>query len=81
MKSTVRQSDFKGRLITFTLGMVYIGVGVSTASHLLVIGQVASATSSIGNMAFFLILLGAIVWPKRINIHTPAVAVYGRTSQ
>jgi hypothetical protein len=81
MKATLRQNEFKARLMTFVLGMVYVGTGVSTASHLIAIGQVASITSSLGNLGFFLILLGATAWPRRAKIKTPAIAVYGRTSQ
>ena len=80
LKATMRQTEFKGRLTTFVLGIVYIGIGVSTASQLLIIGQVASVASSFGNLAFFVVLLGAIVWPRRVKVKPPAVAIYGRTS-
>lgn len=78
MRATVRQPEFKGRLTTFVLGLVYIGIGVSTASHLLFYGQVASAASSLGNMAFFIVLLGVVIWPRKAKAKTPAIAIYGR---
>ncbi len=81
MKATLRQTEFKARLMTFVIGMVYVGTGVSTASHLVVMGQVASATSSIGNIGFFLVLIVAIAWPRQVKMKSPIVPGYGRISQ
>jgi hypothetical protein len=78
LRATFRQTEFKGRLTTFVLGIVYIGIGVSTASHLIIIGEVASVASSLGNIIFFSVLLGAIAWPHQAKNKHPAVAAYGR---
>lgn len=81
LKSVMRQVEFKDKLITFVLGLVYIGIGASTASHLIVYGQVASPISSWGNLVFFIVLFAVIAWPKRAKIKVPAVALYGQTSR
>lgn len=78
MKATFRQSGFKDRLITFVLGMVYAGIGVSTALSLFINGHGTSPQASVGNLFFFTFLFVAIVWPRRVaaksvlpEIHQP----------
>lgn len=65
MKATMRQSGFKDRFVTFVLGSVYAGVGISIAVHLLTVRHVVSPASSVGNLIFFILLLVAIIWPRR----------------
>lgn len=64
LRSTLRQTDFKSRLNTFTIGMVYTGIAISITAHLLFYGQVASPVASYGNLAFFIVLLAVMAWPR-----------------
>lgn len=65
LQATIRQKGFKDRLVTFMLGMVFAGVGISTAGHLLVAGHAVSVASSGGNIVFFIFMLAAIAWPRQ----------------
>jgi hypothetical protein len=65
LRATMRQDGFKDRLVTFVLGMVYAGIGISTGVHLFTVGHATSPAASVGNLVFFIALIASIALPRR----------------
>ena len=68
LRAATQQSHLKGILTSVVLGLVYIGVGLSTGGVELVAGQVITPISALGDLAFFSILLAVLLWPRRIKL-------------
>jgi hypothetical protein len=65
LRAATQQNRLKGRLTSLILGLVYIGVGISTGGVELVTGEVITHYSAIGDLVFFSIMLAVMLWPRR----------------
>lgn len=67
LRSVARQAHLKAKLSSLALGLLYVGIGVSTGGLELLTGQVLAPVLAIPDAILFVILLIALLWP-----HHPA---------
>jgi hypothetical protein len=65
LRSASQQTNTKAILTSLTLGLVYIGVGFFTGGIELIAGQVITPLSAIFDLAFFAVMTGILLWPRR----------------
>lgn len=68
MRSAAGQRTLRGILFSLILGVVYIGVGLSTGGVELLRGEVITPGSAISDLIFFSVLLGVLLWPRRLTL-------------
>jgi hypothetical protein len=70
LRAAAQQNQLKGRLTSLSLGLVYIGVGISTGGVELLSGQVITRYSAPGDAVFFAVMLVVMLWPRRVKTPT-----------
>ena len=68
LREATHQTHFKAVLTSVVLGLVYVGVGISTGGVELVTGQVITRQSAVGDLVFFSLMLAAMLWPRRLKL-------------
>jgi hypothetical protein len=66
------QSSFKATIASFALGMMYIGIGLSTASEELIARQLLTPYSAVVNLIIAAFVLLALLLPWKFNVRLPA---------
>lgn len=73
-----KQSNFKAKLNSIGLGLVYVGIGLINGGFEIATGQVMTRTSALGISLFFTILLIISLWPRRAG--KPTVQILSAAS-
>jgi hypothetical protein len=71
LRAAFRQTGVKATVISFVLGMMYVGIGFSTGSQELINGQIISPASAIVNLIISAMLLTALVMPWQLSVKLP----------
>jgi len=74
IRAASRQIGPKATVTSFVLGMMYVGIGLSTGSEELVTGQIISPASAIVNILISAMLLIALVMPWQLKVMLPGQA-------
>lgn len=72
LRSVAQQVDLKAKLNSLALGVLYVGIGVSTGGLELSTGQVLAPVLVVPDTALFIILVIALLWPRQPAVQRPA---------
>jgi hypothetical protein len=72
IRAAGKQSGAKATVTSFALGMMYVGIGLSTASEELLARQLLTPYSAIVNLLIAAMLLVALILPWRLTVKLPA---------
>lgn len=71
LHSVVRQAHLKAKLNSLALGILYVGIGISTGGLELLTGQVLRPVLVVPDTILFIILVIALLWPRRTAVQAP----------
>ena len=64
LRTAAGQINLKAKLNSLALGILYVGIGVSTGGLELLTGEVLVRSSAVPDTILFVILLVALLWPR-----------------
>lgn len=64
LRSAARQAHLKAKLNSVALGLLYVGIGLSTGGLELLTGEVLVRESAVIDAALFAIVVMALLWPR-----------------
>lgn len=72
IRAASMQSSLKATIASFALGMMYIGIGLSTASEELIARQLLTPYSAVVNLIIAAVVLVSLLLPWRLSVKLPA---------
>jgi len=72
LRSVGHQANLKAKLNSLALGILYVGIGLSTGGMELLTGQVLTPRLAIPDAILFVVLVVALLWPRHPSAQTTA---------